>query len=348
MKNLCDIKYAFFVIWSLFGLLSCESFSGDFISESEKGITDKSIVFELSFKNSDIINQMTDSKLFGDNGSQAKVIFSYHGSDGITHSSISDLYFKSGTFFTDPLSLVFPDTASLTLTKLIITDKNSAKSIYYSSMAVNSNEGEKRGVGCLPASILISEKENADTCKLEVSLIDIVQTLPQACGYQSWTDDCMRPFEIAYSVNICGDPCELLDGDSQKKHAIANSQMKIQRQEFQDNKWVSVDDVYCVKSGEGQLGIMKFDNYLFLSDEEERYLLTLVLENEVEIEAIVNLQDLLIPSQSGFWETPAGSEVCTGYIHFDLCDVDLTQESLVQKNAKWAFKVTKPKNCIGE
>lgn len=348
MKNLCDIKYVFFVLWSLFGLLSCESFSGDCISESEKELIDKSIVFELSFKDSDINNQITDSRLFDDKESQVKVIFSYHGSDGIPHSCISDLYFKSGTFFTEALSLMFPDTASLTLTKLIITDEKSAKNIYYSSMAVNSNEGEKREVGCLPVSILFSGKEKADTCKLVVSLIDITQTLPQACGYQSWTDDCMRPFEIAYSVNICGDPCELLVGDSQKKHAIANSQMKIQRQEFQDNNWVSIDDTYCVKSGEGQLGVMKFDNYLFLSDAEERYLLTLVLENEVEIEATVNLQDLLIPSQSGFWETPAGSEVCTGYIHFDLCDVDLTQESFVQKNAKWAFKVTKPKQCIGK
>lgn len=343
-----NIIYSHGVVICMVGLFACESEPVNSISEKEA--KDKLVVFDVSLLNNgdrsflspDTTSANPEYKI----PSQKKAILFYHGSDGIVHSFITELYPTNDGFITDQLSYEVPDPTLLTLTRFIIVDGESP-SIYYSSIKNDSEEGLKtEGNGCLPISLALSETADLDTCRFLISLIDVTKTIPQACGYKGWGDDCFHSFEIAYSVNICGDPCELLNGDIQKNHAIADTEMKIERQELKDGEWTTVGEAKRCKSGEGQLGVISLDNYLFLSDLDERYILTLILENEVEIMAAITMQDLLIPSQSGFWETPAGGADCTGYIHLDLCDIDLTQKSLINKNAKWAFEVTKPKQCI--
>lgn len=259
---------------------------------------------------------------------------------------ICSLYVHNDSLYSYPVSLLRTEPSSpYQVRRVLISDKQDPRIIYFSSVAIGSErEKQMENEKCLPLPLSLPEKDTTQVPSLfALSLINVNSATPEECGYKSWDECYISTIKTAYSINVCGDPCNNTGVDP--GHRIGKSVLTLQREEREDGSWHKKGDPQIIEAGEGVLGIFSFQNYQFLDNADERYALSFLIDDAVTITATLALDKLLNPYNSGFWEVPAGAGPCQGYIHLDLCDVDLTKEGPVIENAAWPFYISGPKEC---
>lgn len=303
------------------------------ISLSTRDYSDKSSLFQKIMETPDEF--------------KAIFMFSKNEEERITKEATLQTY--EGKLVTEGIYLDI-DKNIVNLEKVLIVDRKDPETIYFGGIHEESSIGKFSDQSrCLPIRVQINkpaeEINSTDSCIFIVDLANTLITNATDCGFKTWKEDYIYSFDIAYFVNTCGDPCDLLNPDYEKIHMGTKSQMKLQRQEFTENKWVDCGKSEWSNSDMDRTGLLSFDDYLIMDNTQERYILTLILDNKVEIAAAVKMERLLVPAYSGFWESPAGSGTNKGYLLFNLCDNDLTKFGFINETAKWPFEVTVPKIC---
>lgn len=257
-----------------------------------------------------------------------------------SHSSIVEthpIYSNNDSLYTDILNInkVNKYSPEVSIKRIAISEKENPKNIVFSTVLKGYDfddilEEEE----LFPLNLNYGNINDLNI--LNVKFIDTKISTPEKCGYKDWSEEYIKSNKIAYSVNIC-----YPDNNEFIGHRIGNTSLILQRETFINSNWIKTGEPLMISSGPGELGIFTFEDYCYIKNSDERYILDLTIDNSIKLYSELDVESLSNPRGSGFWETPIGENFCTGYIHLDLCDIDLTKEGIIKEDANWKFYITK-------
>ena len=267
--------------------------------------------------------------------------------DGNATTTQKKLRVVDGIITSDPISLKAVNGLHSLVSLHIIEDATG--DILYSTVNTGSKfEAFVPAQHVTPYSIQWGENEDEtfETMKKKVctmTALCAVNDYAEDFGYAQWGTELIKATCINYSINVCGDPCNLFGNG----HKIGTTEVTISKKIKESGEYI---ELWSGESKDGSIGEMCFSDAMSYKDEDEIFSINIdvigygTISTEVTGAEIFNYGY----KESGYWEYPLGTE--TGYLHFDLCDIDWTKDAIVphiNEDAAnpWTFKVSEVEEC---